>query len=257
VLVSGRWWTEPDEVVAGSGLLRTTGHRLGDTLTLSTDTGRRQVRVVGEVFDLDYNNGMVVLAGTGTMAGLSDHPGPDWYEVGLTAGTNPNAYVDSLSGTLGTSARVEVREEQNTAQTFAILVGLIVTLTVLLSAVAGLGVFNTVVLNTRERVHEIGVLKTLGMTPRQVRVSVVAAMAGIGLVAGALAVPLGDLLQHRVLPIMADAAGTGLPRSFLDVYPAAELLALGAAGIVLAVAGALVPAGWAARTRIATALRAE
>ncbi len=257
VLISGHWWTGVDEVVAGSGLLRSTGHRVGDTITLATEAGRRQVRVVGEVFDLEYDDGMVLLAGVGTVAGLTDHTRPDWYEVGLTAGTGPDAYVDSLSATLGTAAHVEVRDEGNTAQTFTILVGLIVTLTLLLSAVAGLGVFNTVVLNTRERVHEIGVLKTLGMTPRQVRVSVVAAMAGIGLVAGALAVPLGDLLQHRVLPVMADAAGTGLPGSFLDVYPPLELVALGAAGIVLAVAGALVPAGWAARTRIATALRAE
>jgi len=82
-------------------------------------------------------------------------------------------------------------------------------------------------------------------------------MAGIGLVAGALAVPLGDVLQHRVVPIMADAAGTGIPASFVDVYRPLELVGLGAAGIVLAVLGALVPAGWAARARIATALRAE
>jgi putative ABC transport system permease protein len=133
----------------------------------------------------------------------------------------------------------------------------VATLTVLLAAVAGLGVFNTVVLNTRERVHEIGVLKTLGMTPRQVSASVVASMAGIGLVAGALAVPLGEVLQHRVVPIMADAAGTGIPASFVDVYRPLELVGLGVAGIVLAVLGALVPAGWAARARIATALRAE
>ena len=32
---------------------------------------------------------------------------------------------------------------------------------------------------------------------------------------------------------------------------------LGATGILLAVAGALLPAGWAARTRVANALRAE
>jgi putative ABC transport system permease protein len=256
-LITGRWWAGPDEVVAGSGLLRTTGHAVGDTVTITSDTGRRQVRIVGEVFDLDYSNGMVLLAGTGTLTGLTDRTQPDWYDVGLTSGTNPDRYVQALSATLGTSARVSVRSEQNTAQTFAILVGLVITLALLLSTAAALGVFNTVVLNTRERVHEIGVLKTLGMTPGQVTASVVAAMAGIGLVAGVLAVPLGAMLQHRVLPVMAAAAGTGIPASFVDVYGPVELVALGAAGIVLAVLGALVPAGWAARTRIGIALRAE
>jgi putative ABC transport system permease protein len=82
-------------------------------------------------------------------------------------------------------------------------------------------------------------------------------MAGIGLVAGALATPLGDLVHHKVVPVMADGAGTRIPASFLDVYTPVELVGLGAAGILLAVLGALVPAGWAARTRIARAMRAE
>jgi putative ABC transport system permease protein len=255
-LIEGRWFTGPDEIVAASGLLRTTGHKVGDTLTLAADQGRRQVRVVGEVFDLD-DNGVVVLAGVGTLAGLTDRGTPDWYAVGLAPGTDPARYGEALSAALGTDASVSVRDQQNDAQTFAILIGLVVTLTVLLSTVAGLGVFNTVVLNTRERVHEIGVLKTLGMTPSQVSSSVVASMAGIGLVAGGLAVPFGDQLQRWVLPVMADAAGTRIPASFIDVYQPLELVGLGAAGIVLAVLGALVPAGWAARARIATALRAE
>ena len=256
-LISGRWFHGAGEVVAGSGLLRTSGHKVGDTLTLTGDAGRRRVTVVGEAFELDHDNGIALLSGAGTPTGLTDQSGAQWYEVGLKPGTDVDRYVAALSAALGSGADVSARGEHNDAQTIAILLGLVATLTVLLAAVAGLGVFNTVVLNTRERVHEIGVLKTLGMTPRQVSLSVVASMAGIGLVAGALAVPLGDVLQHRVVPIMADAAGTGIPASFVDVYRPLELVGLAAAGIVLAVLGALVPAGWAARARIATALRAE
>ncbi len=211
---------------------------------------------MGEVFDLD-SNGMVLLAGTATLTGLTNDTTPDTFAIGLTPATNPDTYADALSTVLGDGAHVTTRQDENTAQTFAILLGLVATLTVLLSAVAALGVFNTVVLNTRERVHEIGVLKTLGMTPRQVRATVVTSMAGVGLLAGVLAVPLGYLLHHRILPIMADAAGTRIPASFLQVYRPEELVALPTAGILLAVLGALVPAGWAARTRTATALRGE
>jgi putative ABC transport system permease protein len=56
---------------------------------------------------------------------------------------------------------------------------------------------------------------------------------------------------------MGDAASTALPDSIVDVYGSRKLLLLGCAGIVVAVLGALLPAGWAARTRVATALRAE
>ncbi len=255
-LISGTWYSGPDQVVAGSGLLRLTGHRVGDTVVLSTDQGRRTVRIVGEAFDLD-ERGLVLLAGTGTVAGLAPTTDPDWYAVGLSPGTDPVAYQRSLSQRLGDTAAVALREQQDTSQTFAILLTLVGTLTLLLSTVSALGVFNTVVLNTRERAVEIGVLKTLGMTPRQVRVAVVTSMAGIGLVAGALALPIGTLLHHRVLPVMADAAGTAIPAGFVHAYAAWELAGLGTAGVVLAALGALVPAGWAARARIATAMRAE
>ena len=43
----------------------------------------------------------------------------------------------------------------------------------------------------------------------------------------------------------------------LNVYRPWELVLLALAGLVIAVAGALAPASWAARTRTAFALRAE
>ena len=99
--------------------------------------------------------------------------------------------------------------------------------------------------------------KALGMTPCQTRTMVITSMVALGLLAGAIAVPIGVALQHRILPVMGDAAGTALPHSIVDVYGVGELVLLGGTGVLLAVVGALVPAGWAARTRVATALRAE
>ncbi len=256
-LISGRWYSGPDEVVAGSALLRSTGHHVGDTLTLSTDQGRRQVRVVGEALAMDFN-GMVVIGGAGTLTGLVADPAPNRYDIGLTAGTDPSAYADKLTAALGRNAPgVFVRAEDSDRQGFVILLTLIGTLTLLLATVAALGVFNTALLNTRERVHEIGVLKSLGMTPGQVRATVIASLTGVGLVAGVIATPLGQALHHWILPAMAAGAGLGLPSSIIDVYRPAELVALAGAGVVLAVLGALVPATWAAQSRIATALRSE
>ncbi|WP_431776179.1 hypothetical protein [Streptomyces cucumeris] len=48
-----------------------------------------------------------------------------------------------------------------------------------------------------------------------------------------------------------------MPSPVLDVYTPVQLLLLGLGGVVLAMLGALIPAGWAARTRSATALRTE
>jgi putative ABC transport system permease protein len=82
-------------------------------------------------------------------------------------------------------------------------------------------------------------------------------VAGIGLVAGLIAVPVGIALHRVVLPAMANAAGTGLPPSYLAVYHSVELGALALAGVGIAMAGALLPASWAAAIRTGAALRAE
>jgi putative ABC transport system permease protein len=48
-----------------------------------------------------------------------------------------------------------------------------------------------------------------------------------------------------------------MPHEVLAAYGTPQLIGLAAAGVVLAVIGALIPAGWAARTSVASALRAE
>ena len=76
-------------------------------------------------------------------------------------------------------------------------------LTLLIIAIAGLGVLNTVALQVREHAHDIGIFKALGMTPRQTLTMVVCSVGITGLVAGIIAVPASIVLHHNVLPAMA------------------------------------------------------
>ncbi|MFE2561102.1 hypothetical protein ACFXGT_34850 [Streptomyces sp. NPDC059352] len=95
------------------------------------------------------------------------------------------------------------------------------------------------------------------MTPRQTVAQVLTSVGGIGLAAGAVGVPLGVGLHGWVMPAMGRAVGTTIPPADIDVYGAPLLALLAAAGVVIATAGALLPAGRAARTSTARALRAE
>ena len=79
----------------------------------------------------------------------------------------------------------------------------------------------------------------------------------IGLVGGLVGVPAGVVLHGILLPAMGDGAGVELPQVVLSVFAPWELAVFALGGLVLAMAGALLPAGWAARTRTATALRTE
>ncbi len=172
----------------------------------------------------------------------------------MAFGTPPDAYVHALGRMLGSYADVSINGRD---PFFLTLIALIGILTLLLAVVAGLGVLNTVVLHTCERAHDLGVFKAIGMTPRQTIAMVVCSVAGTGLVAGLLAVPAGMAVHRYVLPVMAHAAGTGIPASYLAVYRPRELAVLALAGLVIAAAGGMLPAAWAARASTVAALRAE
>ncbi|MFJ8098491.1 FtsX-like permease family protein [Streptomyces griseofuscus] len=129
--------------------------------------------------------------------------------------------------------------------------------TVMLVCVAGLGVLDSVALDTREHIHDLGVCKAIGMTPRQTVSLVLASVSAIGVSGALLGVPAGYALRHLVLPVMGRAAGTGMPSPALHVYTPVQLILPGLGGVVLAVLGALASAGWAARSRTATTLRTE
>ena len=253
-LVSGHWYTGPDQVLVPTGFLTQTGTSVGDTISLTEGRNTLRVRIVGEIFDT-HDRGLNLVMSLTTLRKL--HPGvaPDQFDVGLRPGSSAKAYANAVSRRLGPDYGVDLNA-RGPAVVDA-MIGLIGTLAVLLAAVAALGVLNTVVLNTRERVHDIGIFKAVGMTPRQTTAMAISWVAAIGLVAGVMAVPLGVALHHEILPAMAGSVGLRLPASFLNVYGATKLLVLAFAGVLIAVVGALAPATWAARIHTATALHTE
>lgn len=183
------------------------------------------------------------------------------YWVGIVGGAyGEGASEDTALPTVATATAVTGRLANvagNRSGTIAVLSSLTAILTLMLVAVAGLGVLNGVVLDTRERVRDLGIHKALGMTPRQTVVMVVASVVLTGLVGGALGVPLGVAMHGWIMPAMGHSAGLDLPDSVIAVYRTPELILLALGGLLIAVLGALLPAGRAARTRTATTLRTE
>lgn len=255
-MVSGDWLDGPGQAVVTTRFLKAAGIRVGDTVTL-TEQGRHvPVRIVGEAFFTE-GEGMELLTPISTLTALGLDATPGQYIVETKPGTDLARYLSALNDRLdplGAAARADTSDDSSVIAAMDALIG---TLTLMLVVVAGLGVLHTVVLDTRDRVHDLGVLKALGMAPRQTLTMVVTSVAAIGLPAGALAVPVGVALHHYVTPLMGDAVGMTLPPSHIAVYDPTELALLALGGLVIAVAGALLPAGWAARTTTATALRTE
>ncbi len=253
-MIAGHWYSGPGQVDVNTAFLNDTGSAVGDEHTLASGGKHTTVQIAGEVFD-PAGGRPEMIGSMSTLSAVDPGLSPSQYQVALAPGTDVGSYVNALSSALGNGYLVTVNNSGGAV--LPAILGLVAALTLLIAVVAGLGVLNTVVLQTRERVHDLGVFKAVGMTPRQTIAMVVSTVAGTGLVAGLIAVPAGVALHRYVLPVMGNAAQTRLPASALDVYHTPELILLALSGLVIAVAGALAPAGWAARTRTASALRAE
>ncbi|MBS2963164.1 FtsX-like permease family protein [Actinocrinis puniceicyclus] len=256
-IISGSWFTGPDQAVVPTRFLQATGASVGSTITLTDNGVKVPVRIVGEVFYL-REGGTDVITDLRTLSAVDPSAHVGNYEVKLKPGTDPAQYVRSLNKVLhpvGADAQDNALDRHDS--TLPILDGLIAILTAMLATVAGLAVLNAAVLETRERVHDLGVYKSVGMTPRQTITLVLGSVVLIGLIGGAVGVPAGVAVHRYVLPVMAHAAATNVPQSYLAVYGHTEMVLLGLGGPAIAILGALLPASWAARTRTATALRTE
>lgn len=250
VLTDGRWMQRTGEVVAGSAFLRQNDLRVGDRLRLEKGDRHESAVIVGEYM---HNDRRLVVTDQSTLTALAPQEDPIAYHVKLREGADPAAYVRAARAA-DPGISPDPVGPNATTQT---IVGSASVLTLMLAVVAALGVFNTVVLNTRDRRRDLGMLKSIGMTPRQVTAMTVTSMAVLGALGSLLGIPLGMAGHQLVVPRMANAVDLTLPSYMTDVWQAPALLALAPAGVAIAALGAYVPARRAARLTIAQVLHNE
>ena len=260
-VIKGSWYSGSGSVDVNTTFLTDTGTTVGSTVTLTSGGRSETVRIAGEAFANDTSEPGVFMSGS-DLARIDPGQAPTQYYAGVRPGTDPQAVANALTAKLdpngpAPAAVAGIQVTPNDNGELIAVISLIALLTILLVVVAGLGVLNTVVLQLRERVHDLGVFKSVGMTPRQAIAMVVCSVTLIGLLAGIVGVPLGVLVHNGVVPVMGHAANTDLPAAVISVYSWWQYVLLALAGLVIAVVAALGPAGWAARTRTAFALRAE
>jgi putative ABC transport system permease protein len=259
-LVHGRWFAGPGEAVAPTNVFTVTGLHLGDSLTLSTNGRSVTVRLVGETFEQarEAQDDLVLRGTWADLANLAPGSAPDRWELQPTAGTDIHAYWSALQSTLGLDAQAFDQAAGQTDASFLLFLGVVGLLGAVLTGISLGGVFNTVLLETRQRSRELAILKAVGLTPRQVVAIVIASVVPLGIVAGLVGVPLGIGAQHAVLAYMGQvAAKTNIPASTFDVFGPAMLIGLSLAGLAIGAIGAWLPAMRAARARIAPVLAAE
>jgi len=254
-VIAGHWSDAPGQVDVNTAFLTATGLSVGDTATVNTGTAQVTVYIAGEVFYPDSTP--TVFGSTKTLPGLAAPGNLQQWDVALRPGTATAGYVQAVNHALGGSSPWAATTQKNGGKFYSIAVGLVGMLSLMVGIAAGLGVLNTVLMTTRDRVHDLGVFKALGMRPGQVLTMVVCWIAIPAVVAGAIAAPAAVALNAATVRAMAGTAHTGVPASFTQVFPPTRLAVLALAALIIAAAGALAPASWAARARPVMALRAE
>jgi putative ABC transport system permease protein len=273
-ITSGAWYTGPGQVVVNIADRGTAGLAVGQTIRMTIGGKQINAKITGEAYapspDLgDLLTSQQTLTNAGASLPLLR------YEAVPKPGIDPPRYQAALDRVLGPgytviagSAGITTGKNHNlhgVGLSAEIDTSLIRLLTIMVAVLAGLGVLNTVLMLTRERVHDLGIFKAVGMTPRQAITMVTCWVIAPAIGAAIIALPAGVALQDAVIhgiaraeaPALPPRFGVATPASIVHVYTPAGLALLVLAGLAIAVAGALGPAAWAAVSRTTTALRAE
>jgi len=230
--------------------------RVGDVLTLQTPEGEREYRVVG--VGSDYLNAKLVTAYI-SQANLER----DFHQTAdllVMVEAADDADMAAVQARLEEIVRKypsfvltewrSFREEQE--RVFGQSVSLFNVIGVMFALPSLLAMVNTLTINVMERTREIGVLRAVGSTRRQIRRMVIAESLLLGALGTAFGILAGLWLGY-VLVAGMNVSGFVIPYYF----PYTGILVAVAVGMLIGVGAAVLPARRAARLDIVAALRYE
>ncbi len=228
----------------------------GDRLPLLTPEGPRDFPVAGVYTDFVSGSGRVLMARSTWMRHWGD---PAVSSVGLYAapGVDVDALVTAARAAASHDTPLTVRSNRALREAsltvFDRTFRVTEVLRLLALGVAFVGIVGACLMLQAERAHEFGVLRALGLLPRQLRQLVALQTLLLGLAAGLLALPLGVALAAMLTTVINRRAfGWTLT---LDVTAGPLLGGLLLAVLAAGLAGLL--AGRRAGERPAAALRTE
>jgi putative ABC transport system permease protein len=188
-----------------------------------------------------------------TFDSLYERPRNQYVLVNVEGGPT-EAVTKELEETVATfpEANVQTRDEWITQQdedfnTFLTMLYVLLALSVIVSL---FGMVNTLVLSVFERTRELGMLRAVGMTRRQVRRMIRHESVITALIGAALGLPLGILLAALVTRALSQF-------DIAFVVPFRQLAFFAVISAIVGVIAAIAPARRAARLNVLRALQYE
>jgi putative ABC transport system permease protein len=231
--------------------------RVGDRFAMTfAKAGTRRLPVVGVVDSEDVQAlSTDYLISTDTYADLYAEKMDATLFVKAADGVTAHQLHEALGTALAEFPTAEVRDQQEAVDgrmaTVEQVLGLVTVLLMFSVLIALLGITNTLALSIVERSREIGLLRAVGMTRRQLAAMIrgeAVLVAALGLVIGAA---LGVVMGAAAVQVVGRNADVTLHLPYAQL-----LISLGAAVVTGLLAG-LVPARRAARTDVLTAIATQ
>ncbi len=133
------------------------------------------------------------------------------------------------------------------------VIGLIYAILAITTGVAAIAVLNTLLASVVDRWRELGVLRAVGTTPRQLARIISLEAAGIGVLGASTGLILGSLVHWAGIILVGEASPLPVKYAFVP-----EVLVVAAlAGIAATILGALIPVRRATRMDILDAIAWE
>jgi putative ABC transport system permease protein len=243
VVREGRMIRGPGEAILGYGLLKKLGLEVGDRLPLEVSGGTLDLRVVGRYSESE-DSGQIAQISLADLRQVEPDADAGDYLVRLAPNGSAQAVQKAVLAASRDEAKIAVvdtsTDDLNSFRAAFYLISLLVL------TVGFVNLLGTTLLGIRERTRDLGILKTIGFTPRQVAASVATGDAALALAAVVVGVPAGLVISARMQDAINRASGIGPGFGSGATVPALMVTAV----LIVAIAAAL---GGAAARRAASA----
>ena len=249
-VVQGRMFRAANEAVAGQGFLDLMHIGVGAWISPTIDGVPMILHIVGRTIEPD-NNGDVVDFGLNALSTAGGAPPQLFYSLVLKPGVSAGVARAELLKASGN--QLDVQLVANPAEGLGVVQAVISVAVVLLAVIGLANLLTTTTVGLRDHVHEVGVLKAMGLTPRQVIATLVVSTAILTAIGVASGMAAGLVIAPRLINMQGQTSGLGSGiATSLSATAIAEILAL---ALAIATAAALFLARRTARISDSAQLR--
>ncbi|MCM3176357.1 ABC transporter permease [Cytobacillus horneckiae] len=227
------------------------GGEVNDSITINTPSGTREYQVSGKV-NTSQDGGYVGFISENEFKESFNWNDINTIMISVSDSGNPYELREKLNSDFATYiSTITLVEDQieSSQSSFDGMNEVMQFLLIIVIALSSIGISNTLLMNTMERIGEIGTIRAIGFTTKQVRTMII----GEGLIVGIAGIIMGVLLGIFVIYLNSISNASAMHMPF--IIPWSNIVLAITAGIFLSLIASIIPSYIAAKINLLSALK--